>query len=70
MPERPGDHVNQIAEGDVLDIDRHGPRLDLRQIENVADQVQQVGAGAVDRPGKLDLLRCQVAVGVVGHLLA
>ena len=40
------------------------------KIENVADQVQQVGARAMNRAGELDLFRSQVAVGVVGELLA
>ena len=69
MAERPRDHVDQVGEEDVLDIDRYGTRFDLRKIENVADQVQEVGAGAVDRAGKLDLLRAQIAFRVVGKLL-
>ena len=51
-------------------LHRNRSGFDLRKIENVADQVQQVGAGAVDRAGEFDLLRRQVAVGVVAELLA
>ena len=32
----------------ALDVDRHRARLDLRQVEDVVDQRQQVGAGGVD----------------------
>src|SRR5262252_1346947 len=53
VAERPRDHVDQVAEEYVLDIDRHSSRLDLRQVENVADQVQKVGASTVDRTREL-----------------
>ena len=61
---------SRFGEEDLLGVDRDGAGFDLRQIENVADQVEQVGAGAVDGAGELDLLGRQVAVGVVGELLA
>ena len=51
------------------DVDRDGAGLDLRQVENVADQVEQVGAGAVDGAGEFHLLGRQVAVRIVGELL-
>ncbi len=70
VPERPDDHVLQGQEEDLLDIDRDRPRLDLGEIEDVADQVHQVGARAVDRAGKLDLLRAQIAFRIVAELLA
>ena len=60
----------RLLEQHFLRVDRHGAGLDLRQVENVADQVQQVGAGAVDGAGELDLLRHQVAVRILGELLA
>ena len=62
--------LDQVAQQHLLRIDRDGAGLDLRQVENVADQVQQIGAGAVDGAGELDLLRHQVAVGVFRELLA
>ena len=70
VAERPRDHVEQVGEEDLLGVDRDGAGFDLRQVENVADQVEQVGAGAVDGAGELDLLRRQVAFRVVGELLA
>jgi hypothetical protein len=62
--------VEHAAERDRLDVDRHRARLDLRQVENVVDQVEQVGAGRVDVARELDLLRRQVAARVAGELLA
>jgi hypothetical protein len=68
--ERPLDGVAAGWRRDLLGVDRHGAGLDLRQVEDVADQVQQVGAGAVDGARELDLLGRQVAVRVFGELLA
>ena len=70
MAERAGHHVEQAGEEDLLGIDRDGARFDLREIENVADQVQQIGSGAVNGARELNLLRGQIAVRVVGELLA
>ena len=70
VPERPSHGFQQVRGQDFLGIDRHGAGLDLRQIEDVADQVEQVGAGAMDGAGEFDLLVGQVAVGVFGELLA
>ena len=70
VAERPRHRVEQVGEEDLLGVDRHRAGFDLRQVEDVADQVQQVGAGAVDGAGELDLLVRQIAVGVVAQLLA
>ena len=64
------DAVEQVGEEDFLGVDRDGARFDLRQVENVADQVEQVGAGAMNGAGEFHLLGRQVAVGVFGQLLA
>ena len=66
VAERARDHVEQAGEEDFFGFDRNRAGFDLRQVENVADQVQQVGAGAVNGARKLDLLGGQVAVRVVG----
>ena len=70
MTERPRDHVEHIGEEDLFRI--HGDRagLDLRQIQDIADKVQEVGAGAMNGPGELDLLARQIAFRIVGQLLA
>ena len=70
VPERPSHRVQQVDGQDFLGIDRHGSGFDLREVENVADQIQQVGAGAVDGAREFDLLRGQIAVRVFGELLA
>jgi hypothetical protein len=69
VPERARDHVEQVGERDLLGVHCDGAGLDLGQVENVADQVQQIGAGAVDGAGELDLLTREVAIRVVGELL-
>ncbi len=70
VPERPRDRVEQIREEHLLRVDGHGSGFDLGQIQDIADQVEQVGAGALDGAGEFDLLTRQVAVRVLGKLLA
>ena len=70
VAERPADGFQQIGGENLLGFHGHRAGFDLREVENVADQVQQVGAGAVDGAGEFDLLVGQVAVGVFGQLLA
>ena len=45
------------------------PEFDLRQIEDVVDEAEQVGAGAVDGARELGLLFVEVALLVVGQQL-
>ena len=68
-PERALDEVPQIRELDVADVHVHTTRLDLGEVEDVVDQIEEVGAGAVDRVRELDLLRVQVLVGVLPEQL-
>ena len=70
MAERPRDHLEQAAEEDFFGLDGNRAGLDLREIENVADQVQQVRAGAVNGARELHLLGGQIAVRIVAELLA
>src|ERR1700733_2494369 len=70
VPERSTDHVEQAGKEHFLSFDGNGSRLDLRKIENVADKVKQIGSRAVNGTRKLNLLGRQVAVRVVGELLA
>ena len=56
VPEVAVDGVAQAGERDLLDLDGDGAGLDLREVENVVDEVEQVGAGRVDVAGELDLL--------------
>ena len=70
VAERASNRLEQARGQDLLGIDGHGAGFDLRQIEDVADQVEQVGAGAVDGAGEFDLLGRQIAVRIFGELLA
>ncbi len=70
VTEGPRDGFEQRSEEDLFRFDRYGARFDLGKIENVADEVEQVGSGAMNGARKLDLLRREAAVGVLGELLA
>src|SRR5215472_6871228 len=70
VPERPDDSILQSDKKHFLGVDGDRAGLDFREIENIADQVHQIGAGTVDRAGELDLPRRQVAVRVFAELLA
>ena len=70
VPERTRNQLLEIAQRDLLGVDRDRAGFDLGKIQDVADQIEQVRSRAVDRPRKLHLSRRQVAVGVVCQLLA
>ena len=70
VPERSRDHVDEIREEDFLGIHRDGAGLDFREVENVADEVQEIGSGAVDGAREFHLLRRQISIRVVRELLA
>src|SRR5690606_31852719 len=65
VAEVPVNRLAQVREQQILRFHRHRARLDLRQVEDVADQVQQVGTGGVDGLGEFHLPRAQVAVGIL-----
>ena len=70
VTERPRNGFKQRAEEDLFRLDRNRSGLDLRQIENVADEVEQVGSGAVNGARKFNLLCREAAIGIFGQLLA
>ena len=70
MLERADNHLQQVREVDLLGFDGDRARLDLREVENVGDQVEEVGAGAVNRARELDLFGREVLLRVIGELLA
>src|SRR6476469_1113208 len=55
MAKRTRNRRYDIREVDFFGFDRDGSRLDLRQVENVADQVQKIASRAVNGAGKLHL---------------
>src|SRR5688572_27555433 len=63
------DRVANTDERNFLGLYRDGAGFDLRQVENIADQIQQVRARGVNVPGELDLFAGQVALGIVRKLL-
>ena len=69
VPEVALDRLAQVREQQVFALDRDRARLDLRQVQNVADEVEQVGAGAVDGLRELDLAAAQVLVRILRELL-
>ncbi len=62
VPERPLDVVAHLVERERARVDRHLARLDLRQVEDLVDELQQIVARRVDRLRELHLLAGQVAV--------
>src|ERR1700722_8430855 len=70
VPERPRHHFKQVAEEYFFRFDRHRARLNFREIEDVTDQIQQIGSGAVNGAREFNLLRSQVVIGVFTELLA
>ncbi len=69
VAERPRHAFEEVGEDDLFGVDGDRAGLDLGQVEDVGDQVQEVGAGAVNGPGELHLLVGQVAAGVLLQLL-
>ena len=70
MLERSSDHIEEVRKEDLFGIHGNRARLDLRQIENVGDEVQQVRARTMNRAGELHLFVRQVGLGILGELLA
>ena len=69
MAERPPDGVKNIGEEQFLRIDGDRAGFDLRQIKNIADQVEKIGACAVNGAGKFGLFVREISVRIVGKLL-
>ena len=46
---------------DFFSLDGDRPGLDFREIEDIIDEIEQIGSGRVDVTGKLDLLGLQIA---------
>ena len=69
LAERPLDVRLEAVERDRLDVDVHRARFDLREVEDLVDQLEEVGPRRMNRPGELDLLLGEVSVGVLGEQL-
>src|SRR5690606_41986042 len=55
MPERALHRPLETCKLDLFALDRYGAGLDLRQVQDVADEVQEIGAGCAYRGGELHL---------------
>src|SRR6266545_4040494 len=60
--------LDDLVERRVDGVYHHHPGFDLREVEDVVDQREQVGAGRADRLGELHLLAGQIALDVFGEL--
>src|SRR6185295_2858788 len=69
VSERALDIAPQLIEHQIGGLDRHGSGLDLRKVEDVVDQGQQIVSRSVDGLGKLDLSRRQVSILVPAQLI-
>src|SRR6186713_503247 len=69
VPEIAFDRFAQMREQQVFALDRDRAGLDLGQVQDVADEIEQVGTGTVNGFGELDLAVAQVLVGVLRKLL-
>ncbi len=63
--EQPLQVDQQPFERNGLDMHVHAARFDLRKVQDVVDQREQVVSGRLNRFGVFDLLRRQVALGIV-----
>src|SRR6476661_6797094 len=69
MPERAIDIIFKVAKAQGGNIDGDGARLDLREIEDVIDQREQVVARGVNGADKFHLLGGQIAVVIMHKLV-
>ena len=69
MAERALQQIVQIREVHFADIEHDRARFDLRQIENIVDERQQIVARRMNRLGVLGLPASEVAVRVLRQLI-
>jgi len=55
VAEIPVNRIPQPSEWDFLNLDGDGAGFELRQIENVIDEMKKVGARGVNIPAELNL---------------
>src|SRR5580704_1974748 len=58
VTERTRDHVEQAGEEDFFSLYGNCSRFDLREVQNIGNQIQQVRPGAVNCAGEFNLLGC------------
>src|SRR5215469_1325664 len=70
VPECAAHRIQNVSQIDFLGIHSYRARLDFGKIQNVANQVQQIRAGGVDRVCELDLLGTEIPIEIIRQLLA
>src|SRR5579872_1215789 len=70
VAEVPADRIDKVDKQHLFGINGDGSGLNLREIKNVTDEVEQVGASAMNGACKLHLFGREIAFAVVGQLLA
>ena len=65
MAERLLDEVPEVLQPHLAHIDVESAGFNLRQVENVVDEVQEIAARRVNGLGKIRLLGRQIAVGIL-----
>ena len=69
VTERPSNHLQQARERNFLRLHRDGAGFDLGKVQDVADQIEQIGSRPVDGAGKFYLLRGEIASRIFTELL-
>ena len=69
MAEGAFDVIAEIAELQFPDIEDDRSRFDLRQVEDVVDQGEEVVAGGVNRLGEFQLLGMQIPFAILPQLI-
>src|SRR5581483_6807519 len=69
MAEWPCNHFQYASKEQLFCFNRDRTRFNLRQVKDVADQVEQVSSSAMNGSGKLNLLAGKVAFWIVSQLL-
>ena len=64
------DRIADAVKRHLFRLDGHGSRLDLGQIENIIDEVEQVGSRAMNGLRPFNLFWRQIMLGIVAELLA
>jgi hypothetical protein len=60
--------VKQARECNFLGFDCNRTGLDLGEVENITDQIEQIGTSPVNGASEFNLLRVEISIGVVGEL--
>src|ERR1700749_5163867 len=69
MAEGPSDRLHQSCKSNFLCFDRNGTGFDLRKVEDIADQVEQICSSSMNGARKFYLRRSKITSRIVAELL-